>query len=99
MSSDNLAALTRTVSALTQEGIEVVVMIEPGSYPGQFSDSEVESYLTSIRVFGHEMGIPVWDTYSVGWDSSYHADEAHFNREGTIAFTTYLAGLVSELDS
>jgi hypothetical protein len=98
MSSDNLAALTRTVSALTQEGIEVVVMIEPGSYPGQFSDSEVESYLTSIRDFGHEMGIPVWDTYSVGWDSRYHADEAHFNREGTIAFTTYLAGLVSELD-
>jgi hypothetical protein len=27
----------------------------------------------------------------------YFVDEAHFNREGTVAFTSYLADLINEM--
>jgi hypothetical protein len=41
-------------------------------------------------------GIQLWDAYSIDWDESFFADEVHFNRSGTKAFTAYLAGLVND---
>jgi hypothetical protein len=98
MSDDNIEALQRTAGTLEQAGMQMVLMIEPGHFPGEVSDSDLATYLDSIRDLGRDLDIPVWDTYSVGWDPEYYVDEAHFNREGTVAFTTHLAGLLVDLD-
>jgi hypothetical protein len=97
MSPDNAHAFAETVRALQQADIEVVLLIEPGRYPGDVSDADIALYLTSIQALGRELGVPVWDTYSRGWDPDFYVDEAHFNREGTVAFTTYVADLVGDL--
>lgn len=98
MSNDNLAAMIRTVKALTQAGTTVVLMIEPGEFPGEVSNADTATYLESIKDLGRDLNVPVWDTYSMGWNPDYYVDEAHFNREGTVAFTTHVAGLLVDLD-
>ena len=98
MSSDNEAAMKRSVDTLSRAGRAVVLMIEPGQYPGEVSESETREYLHSIKDLGRDLGVSVWDTYSVGWKPEYFVDEAHFNREGTVAFTSYLAELLMEMD-
>jgi hypothetical protein len=97
MSPDNVHAFTETVTTLQRADIEVVLMIEPGQFPGEVSDADIDLYLTSIRELGRELGVQVWDTYTRGWDPDFYVDEAHFNRKGTVAFTTYLADLVGDL--
>lgn len=97
MSPDNLDAFTETVRVLQRADIEVVLMIEPGQFPGEVSDADIELYLTSIKELGRELGVPVWDTYTRGWDPDYYVDEAHFNRDGTVAFTAYIAELIGGL--
>ena len=97
MSDDNIEALQRTAGTLEQAGIQMVMMIEPGHFPGDVSDSVLAIYLESIRDLGRDLKVPVWDTYSVGWNPEYFVDGAHFNREGTVSFTSYLADLINEM--
>lgn len=97
MSSDNAQAFTETVRTLQSAGVEVVLMIEPGHFPGEVSETDIEIYLTSIRDLGRELGVHVWDTYTREWDADFYVDEAHFNRDGTVAFTTYIADLIGAL--
>jgi hypothetical protein len=91
MSPDNLAALGETLMLLEAEGITGVLMLEPGHYPADVPETDIATFIDSIRVLAREHDVPLWDTYSVDWDASYFADEAHFNREGTRAFTSLLA--------
>ena len=97
MSASNLEALIETLELLDAEGITGVLMLEPGHYPGDVSEKDIASFIDSIRVLAREHDVPLWDTYSVDWDASYFADEAHFNREGTQAFTKLLAEYLREL--
>ena len=98
MSNDNIEALRRTVRTLEDAGIQGILMIEPGHFPGDVSDSDLAIYLESIKALGRDLRVPVWDTYGVGWNPEYFVDEAHFNREGTVAFTSFLADLIIEMD-
>ncbi|MGH8916218.1 MAG: hypothetical protein ACRDZM_17105 [Acidimicrobiia bacterium] len=99
MSSDNLSALRTKVGELTDSGIKVALMIEPGRFPGEVRDSDLEAYVASVMAIGEKLGVPVWDTYHVEWDEGYFVDEAHFNRRGTVAFTHYIGPFIEELVS
>jgi hypothetical protein len=98
MSSENEEAMRRSVDTLTQAGRVVVLMIEPGRYPGEVSKSDTTEYLDSLEDLGRDLRVPVWDTYSERWNPDHFVDEAHFNQEGTVAFTSYLAELIIEMD-
>ena len=78
-------------------GIDAIVLIEPGRYPGDNGTIDYERYIASVLRHEDDWGVPVVDTFNQGWDSSLYADLAHFNRLGTDSFTAYVARTITGL--
>jgi hypothetical protein len=97
MSDQEADAIGRMITRLSGLGIASAVMIEPGHYPGSSSEVDEDGYIASVQTHASEWGVPIWDTYHMGWPDSMFADKAHFNRLGTAAFTQRLAGMVGHL--
>jgi lysophospholipase L1-like esterase len=70
-------------------------MIEPARFPGEVGDDVVQRYLATVRDLANDLEVELWDTYSVGWADDLYADEVHFNREGTEAFSKLVSDLLS----
>lgn len=97
-SEDNFSALERMVSNLTDSGVAVVLVIEPGLCPpslGQCPDSRAEATNTQLHQVAAGLGVPVIDAFGVDWDTELFSDTVHFNRAGTDAYTRFIAAELS----
>ncbi len=72
-------------------------MLEPGRYPGGADDEAVAAYVAALLELTAELDVVVWDAYSLDWDQSLYADEVHFNEQGAVAFTAYVAEQLRKL--
>jgi len=97
LSSEHMAAVKEIAALVAQRGGTLILMVEPGRYPGRVSSEALSQYLTSLGALASELEIEFWDTYSVGWDQNLYADEAHFNEAGTVRFTDFIANLLSQV--
>ncbi len=99
MSHDNARELRESIEELKREGTNVILIIEPGRFPGDVLTIDIDSYVESITRLAADLEIEVWDTYHLEWDPAMYADEAHFNRAGTVAFTRHVAFLLDQATS
>jgi hypothetical protein len=90
-------AVARMIDRLTVQGIAVLVMIEPGRYPGDEGTIDYDRYIDSVMTHRAEWGVPVLDTFHMGWEKGLFADHAHFNRRGTEEFTAFMARTIDAL--
>jgi lysophospholipase L1-like esterase len=97
MSEDVSAAITRLADYVHLQGGTFVLMIEPPRFPGKVGDDVVQRYLATVRDLANDLEVELLDTYSVGWAEDLYADEVHFNREGTVAFSELVYVLLEEL--
>jgi hypothetical protein len=99
MPEDEADAVARMIDTLNERGIDVIVLIEPGRYPGDNGTIDYERYIRSIVRHEDDWGVPVVDTFNRDWDSSLFADLAHFNRLGTDSFTAFMARTITGLQA
>lgn len=92
-------ALARMIETARAAGVQPILMIEPGRHPDNVPAEVDATYLRELESLAAEMGVPLWDTYSLHWDASNFADEVHFNRNGTERFTELLAEMLIEFRS
>jgi len=97
MPEDEADAVARMIDTLNERGIDAIVMIEPGRYPGDNGAIDYERYIGSVLRHEADWGVPVVNSFNQGWDSSMFADLAHFNRLGTESFTAYAARTITGL--
>jgi hypothetical protein len=97
MPEDEADAVDRMIGVLTSSGIEVIVLIEPGRYPGDDRGVDYDLYIDSILSHHGQWGVSVVDAFHHPWDRALYADPAHFNRMGTEEFTSYLARTIDGL--
>jgi hypothetical protein len=88
------AAVGRMIDRLRAEDIATFVLIEPGRYPGDKGTIDYDRYIDSVLSHHADWGVPVVDTFHLDWERKWFADLAHFNREGTEEFTSYIAGVI-----
>lgn len=99
MSDVQERALRRIIETALQAGATPVVLLEPGRFPDKVPDERVAAYINWLHAFTEDLGVEFWDSYSMEWDDSLWADEVHFNRAGTIAFTQYIGERLIELQN
>jgi hypothetical protein len=92
-------AVGRMIDRLRLEGIQPVVMIEPGRHPGDNGGIDYDRYIDSVMSHEAEWGMPVLDTFHMEWERSWFADLAHFNRRGTEEFTYFIARTIDGLSA
>ena len=91
---DDLAAVIRTVEALDERGIDVVLVALPvpqrllAQYPQGPSQHEVVG--EAIRALGDELGVPVVDGIDAPDDDRF-VDFTHLDAEGAAAFSRAVA--------
>ena len=89
-------ALRRIVEEAQRSGATPVIILEPGRFPDPVAEQTVAEYIEWLQTFAAELGVELWDTYSLDWDDGFYADEAHFNEAGTAAYTRYLGELIMD---
>ena len=94
MGDSQVEALRRIVTHVRTLGSDVVLFIEPGRYAGDVAESTIAEYISWLKQLSESLNVILWDTYSVDWDKALFTDEAHFNRDGTVAYTRYMAELL-----
>ncbi len=99
MPEDEAAAVGRMIDTLNKRGIDAIVLIEPGRYPGDHGTIDYQRYIASVLRHETEWGVPVLDTFNQEWDRSLFADLAHFNRLGTDSYTAYMARTITGLQT
>ncbi|MGH8951753.1 MAG: hypothetical protein ACRDX9_10035 [Acidimicrobiia bacterium] len=97
MPKEEIDAVQRMIDRLAVDDIEAMVYIEPGRYPGDNGTVDYDRYIDSILEHSDDWGVPVIDSFHQDWELSWFADLAHFNRQGTEAFTAYMARNVAKL--
>lgn len=95
MSSDAEEAIRRIAERTALQGGQLVLMIEPGNYPGRVTTRDVDQYIATLNQLADRMMVPIWNSYDVDWSPDLYADEAHFNRDGTRQFSAYVASLLA----
>jgi hypothetical protein len=99
MPEDEAAAVDRMIDTLNERGIDAIVLIEPGRYPGDNGTIDYKRYISSVLRHRDDWGVPVVDTFNQDWDRSLFADLAHFNRLGTESYTAYVAQTITGLQT
>jgi hypothetical protein len=98
MSKDNLSALERTVELLQARSTEVVILLEPtGCPPATDVCRRYDPESHPGRILADQFGLTLIDASVRGWPPEMYADSAHFNRNGTIELTRFVAGELLEL--
>jgi hypothetical protein len=90
-------AVGRMIDRLKAEGIETLVLIEPGRHSGNKGMIDYDRYIDSLLSHEAEWGVSVLDTFHMTWDRDWFADLAHFNRRGTHEFTSLMAQAIDGL--
>lgn len=96
MSPQELDALQRVVGRLKSEGSDVIIVIEPGRFPGEVDERTVDAYIEWLVAQGETLGVPVWDTHGISWSDSHFADELHFNKSGVEVYTRHIADMIGD---
>jgi hypothetical protein len=99
MPEDEADAVGRMIERLREGGIQAIVLIEPGRYPGDDGSIDYDRYIDSLLSHQAEWGVPVVDTFHMTWDRDWFADLAHFNRRGTEEFTSYISRTIDGLSA
>jgi hypothetical protein len=97
MSDVQERALRRLIDTARQTGVTPVLLLEPGNYPDGSHEQKIATYTAWLRDFTDELEVEFWDSYSMGWDDSFFADETHFNEKGAAAFTQFIGERLLEL--
>lgn len=86
-------AIRRMEHLTDVNGAQLVLLIEPASedFMEQFDSEATEAYHNSIEDLGKELGVPVWDTYSIPWQTELFADGVHFNYDGTVEYSAFIS--------
>jgi lysophospholipase L1-like esterase len=98
MSEANETALGRLIAQVRSRGIDVVLLLEPGRHP-EATESLTSQYIGWLSHLATDLEVPTIDAHNQTWDPSFFADEAHFNREGTVAFTRFMAAELASLQA
>ena len=98
MSDVQERALRRLIDTARQAGAKPVVLLEPGNYPDGSNEQKIAAYIAWLRDLTEELEVEFWDSYSIGWDDSFFADETHFNDKGAVAFTQFVGERLLELN-
>lgn len=93
LSAEQTAALGRIIQSSRDAGLEVVILVEP-VFGMRSSRADTAAYISWLEEQARSWGIPVWNAHDLEWDDELWADEHHFNRAGTEAFTRYVATLI-----
>lgn len=99
MAANHQEALADIVIAAQQSGTTPVIIIEPGRFAGQVTDGAIDDYIAWLRSFAAELGVDLWDAYSMDWDPALFADGTHFNYDGTVVYTTYIGEMLAQSDN
>jgi hypothetical protein len=80
-------------------GVKVVLLAEPASCDPHglcLTDDGVAILRTAYTRLAAELDVPFVEIEGA-WPSAWYADAAHFNRQGTVEYTTRLAAAMQEL--
>ena len=91
MSGSNESAIRQLVDHLHEEGVIVVLMIEPTRDPEVREARSTAVYIESLEELARSLSVELWDMYSVAWPDSLFTDNDHFNAEGTRQFSLLVA--------
>ena len=94
MVEDQQNALEEIVTAAQRSGTTPVFVVEPGRFTGPTTDGAIEEYIAWLERFAAELGVELWDAYSIEWDPALFADGTHLNYSGTIAYTKYIGEML-----
>ena len=97
MNEAQAEALRRIVQRAEDSGLEVLIVIEPGDFPGEASQQSIDEYRAWLAELAADMGVKLRDANDVEWLASDFADHTHPNRAGTVKFTTWLGDLLEEV--
>ena len=95
MPESHQEALENIVVTAQQGGTRPVIVIEPGRFAGPVTDDVINEYIAWLRSFAADLGVELWDAYSMDWDPELFADGTHFNFQGTVAYTAYIAEMLA----
>jgi lysophospholipase L1-like esterase len=77
----------------------VALLVEPASCDPRgrcLAPADIALLRQTYTLLAAELGVPVLEIEGP-WPTEWYADPAHFNREGTAAYTTRLAAALKEL--
>jgi hypothetical protein len=98
---ENQEQAIRQINKLSvTNGTQLVLLIEPSGdeFMKRFRPERVSAFIESLEQLGEDLGIPVWDTFSIDWPEEMYADGVHFNREGTIAYSHQISTMLASLN-
>ncbi len=95
MSEDVRTAIHRLAEYVRLQGGTLVLMIEPARFPGKVSDQVLQRYLATVNDLAKDLNVDLWDTFAIGWADDLYADDLHFNRRGTEAFSELVNQLLA----
>ena len=100
VSDDQLAALTRTAESAAQQGVTVVLMLEPGGCPPVFPNcatpASVQLADELYRQIAQDLDVEYFNARTFEAEPTWYADSAHFNEAGTRAFTSFVGGWLAD---
>ncbi len=97
MSADNVAALSRLGRHLTEEGIAVVVVMEPVRCPNEACRVAVVTspYHRQVSAVARRLGVGFLDTNTRRWGPELFVDDLHLTAEGVQRFTDEVGRIVT----
>ena len=90
MNEAQAEALSRIVRRARDAGTEILIVIEPGDFPGEPSQQGIDEYRAWLADFAAELDVALWDAQALEWEPGDFADRTHPNRSGTQKFTRRL---------
>lgn len=95
MSGPDEVALRRSVGQLQSHSVEVILMIEPTSDRDVEASQATAGYIAWLEELASDLGVELWDMYSITWPDSLYTDNDHFNAEGTEQFSALVGERLS----
>jgi hypothetical protein len=91
--------LIQLTEAARAHGVRVALLVEPASCDPRgrcLAPADIALLRQTYTLLAAELGVPVLEIEGP-WPTEWYADPAHFNRAGTVAYTTRLAAALKEL--
>ncbi|HVR33499.1 MAG TPA: hypothetical protein VMS74_12445, partial [Acidimicrobiia bacterium] len=98
--SFDFSSLIGLTEGAMDRDVQVVLLAEPTSCDSTgrcVTAGGVAMLRAAYRGLAAELGIPFLEIEG-SWPMEWYADAAHFNRQGTVAYTTELVAALQELD-
>lgn len=86
-------ALEELIDSVRVKGARPVLFVEPVCCHRD-ANRATRRYVDWLLRSAEDWDVTVWDTYTRDWPLDFYADESHFNRRGTEAFSVFLGNLL-----